>query len=124
MKTIDQTFSKFKQPDLLKRKPDLKVCTNHLKDPPMWGKSFVPRRVFGGKEITLVTDKHGNYKRYIKPEKTKKEVDPNGIKYGQTKGVRKTKTGHKKARNQNKRAERKGWGNGRRADRPHADRGA
>jgi hypothetical protein len=125
MKTIDEMLIKFKQPDLLKRKPKINIYPNHIKDDFItWGKSFIPRRVYGGKEITLVCDDNGNYKRWVKPEKKKKkEPDKDELKHGRIKRVRKNKGGHQKARRQSEGVERKGLNDGRRAGRAHVKRG-
>lgn len=104
MKTIDQKMSKFKQPDLLKRKPYLKVCSNHLKDNFfMLNKRMIARRVYGGGDITLMMDDDGIYRRHKKVsidpklEKMKKLKETINAQHGQIEGVREAEAGNKEA---------------------------
>lgn len=104
MKTIDQTISKFKQPDLLKRKPNLKVCSNHLKNNFfMLNKRMIARRVYGGGDITLVVDDNGVYRRQKKVsidpklQKMKEIKETINAQHGQIEGIREAEAGNKEA---------------------------
>ena len=64
----DLLTSRLKNPDILKRKPNLKICKNHLKDEPMTG-----GRVWLPSYGTAVRGPNGWYKRKQVVIKSKKK---------------------------------------------------